>query len=117
MDTYPRLRLVNPYVLPVLYVRKPGDDNETTIRFHDDDPFFSEISNLIDIIEDIEEEPEAAQILSSYDGKSNPFFSPSSALSISFQTRYVRTNSRGPFVRRANDLGMQAQKEQRRTIN
>lgn len=61
------MKLVNPYVSPVLYVRKPGDDNETTIRFHDDDPFFSEISNLIDIIEDIEEEPEAAQILSSYD--------------------------------------------------
>ncbi|KAF8163246.1 putative oxidoreductase C terminal-domain-containing protein [Crassisporium funariophilum] len=61
------LKLVNPYVLPVLYIRKPGDDNETTIRFADDDPFFSEVSNLIDIIEDIEEEPEAAQILSSYD--------------------------------------------------
>lgn len=61
-------RLVNPYVQPVLYIRKPGDDNETTMRFPDDDPFFSEVSNLIDIIEDIEEDPEAAQILSSYEG-------------------------------------------------
>lgn len=55
---------------PVLYVRKPGDDNETTIRFADDDPFFSEVSNLIDVIEDIEEDSEASQILSSYEGES-----------------------------------------------
>jgi len=61
------LKLVNPYVSPVLYIRKPGDDSETTMRFGDDDPFFSEVSNLIDVIEDIEEDPEAAQILSSYE--------------------------------------------------
>jgi predicted dehydrogenase len=61
------LKLVNPYVQPVLHVRKPGDDNEQTIRFPDDDPFFSEVSNLIDVIEDIEEDPDAAQILSTYD--------------------------------------------------
>jgi predicted dehydrogenase len=61
------LKLVNPYVQPVLYIRKPGDDNEQTIRFPDDDPFFSEVSNLIDIIEDIEEDPDAAQILSTYE--------------------------------------------------
>lgn len=53
---------------PVLYIREPGDDNERTVRFPDDDPFFSEVSNLIDIIEDIEEDPEAAQILSTYEG-------------------------------------------------
>lgn len=62
-------RLVNPYVQPVLYIRKPGDDFEQSINFPDDDPFFSEVSNLIDIVEDIEEDPEAAQILSSYEGK------------------------------------------------
>jgi predicted dehydrogenase len=61
------LKLVNPYVQPVLHVRKPGDDNEQTIRFPDDDPFFSEVSNLIDVIEDIEEDPDAAQILSTYE--------------------------------------------------
>ena len=61
-------RLVNPYVSPVLYIRRPGDDSEITTRFADDDPFFSEVSNLIDIIEDIEEDPDAAQILSSYEG-------------------------------------------------
>ena len=56
---------------PVLYIRKPGDDNEQAIRFPDDDPFFSEVSNLIDIIEDIEEDPDAAQILSSYEGQTS----------------------------------------------
>ncbi|KAF8628459.1 hypothetical protein AX15_003971 [Amanita polypyramis BW_CC] len=61
------LKLVNPYVLPVLYVRKPGDDHEHTYNFPDDDPFFSEISNLIDVVEDIEEDPESARILSTYD--------------------------------------------------
>lgn len=53
---------------PVLYVRRPGSDDEQTYRFPDDDPFFSEISNFIDVIEDIEEDPDAAQILSSYEG-------------------------------------------------
>ena len=57
---------------PVLYIRKPGDDNEQAIRFPDDDPFFSEVSNLIDIIEDIEEDPDAAQILSTYEGRPSP---------------------------------------------
>jgi len=61
------LKLVNPYVQPVLYVRRPGDDQEHTYRFPDDDPFFSEVSNLIDVIEDIEEDPEAALILSSFE--------------------------------------------------
>ncbi|KAF7305120.1 hypothetical protein MKEN_01227200 [Mycena kentingensis (nom. inval.)] len=61
------LKLVDPYVQPTLYVRKPGDDHEQMVRFPDDDPFFSEVSNLIDIIEDIEEDPEAAAILSTYD--------------------------------------------------
>jgi len=61
------MKLVNPYVQPVLYVRKPGDDHEQTFKFPDDDPFFSEVSNLIDVIEDIEEDPEAAQILSTFE--------------------------------------------------
>ena len=36
-------RLVNPYVQPVLYVRRPGSDLEEMHRFPDDDPFFSEV--------------------------------------------------------------------------
>ncbi|KAJ8487223.1 hypothetical protein ONZ45_g14414 [Pleurotus djamor] len=62
-----QLKLVDPYVQPILVIRKPGDDHEQTVRFPDDDPFFSEISNLIDIVEDIEEESDAGQILSSYE--------------------------------------------------
>jgi len=58
-------RLVNPYVVPVLYIRKPGDDNETRMSFADDDPFFSEISTFIDNTEGRED---SAKILSSYEG-------------------------------------------------
>jgi len=61
------LKLVNPYVQPILYIRSPGSDEERVIRFPDDDPFFSEVSNLIDLIEDIEEDPEQGTILSSYE--------------------------------------------------
>ena len=77
---------MNPYVQPVLYIRRPGSDIEECHRFPDDDPFFSEvslvcicwvgtytdvlgkISVLIDNIEDIEEDPETAQILSTFEG-------------------------------------------------
>lgn len=62
------LKLVNPYVQPVLYIRRPGSDIEESHTFPDDDPFFSEVSNMIDVIEDIEEDADAAQILSSYEG-------------------------------------------------
>lgn len=36
-------RLVNPYVQPVLYIRKPGEDYDQMLTFPDDDPFFSEV--------------------------------------------------------------------------
>jgi len=58
-------RLVNPYVQPVLHIRRPGSDLEETYNFPDDDPFFSEISVFIDNIEDIEE---TTSMLSSYEG-------------------------------------------------
>lgn len=58
------LRLVDPYNAPVLYMRKPGDDHEEVIRYGNDDPFFSEVSNLI---ENIEKGPGSAPILSSYE--------------------------------------------------
>lgn len=38
------------------------------MRFAEDDPFFSEISNFVDLIEDIEDEP--AKILSDFRGLS-----------------------------------------------
>ncbi|GJE89804.1 Gfo/Idh/MocA family oxidoreductase [Phanerochaete sordida] len=62
-----QLKLVNPYVEPVLYVRRPGSDAEEKHNFADDDPFFSEVSVFVDNIEDIEESPETAEILSSFE--------------------------------------------------
>jgi hypothetical protein len=62
-------RLVNPYVQPVLYVRRPGSDSEETHSFPDDDPFFSEVSVLVDNIEDIEADPETSTILCSFEGR------------------------------------------------
>ena len=38
---------MNPYVQPVLYIRRPGSDIEEMHRFPDDDPFFSEVSIVI----------------------------------------------------------------------
>lgn len=61
-------RLVNPYVQPRLYIRSPDSDYDELQRFPDDDPFFSEVSNLIEVIEDIEEDPEeGGLILSSFE--------------------------------------------------
>ncbi|KZV64347.1 hypothetical protein PENSPDRAFT_656651 [Peniophora sp. CONT] len=62
-----QFKLVDPYVQPILYIRRPGADSVETHRFSDDDPFFSEVSNLIEVIEDIEEDPEHYPILSSYE--------------------------------------------------
>lgn len=45
-------------------MRRPGDDHEEVIRYNSDDPFFSEVSNLID---NIEQGRGAAPILSSYE--------------------------------------------------
>ena len=67
---------MNPYVQPVLHIRRPGSDQEETYRFPDDDPFFSEISVFIDNIEDIEENPETSTMLSTYEGM---ILAPSSA--------------------------------------
>ncbi|KAN0060962.1 hypothetical protein ACQY0O_006696 [Thecaphora frezii] len=58
------LRLVDPYNAPALYFRRPGDDHEEVVRYQNDDPFFSEVSNLIDCIE---KGPGASPILSSYE--------------------------------------------------
>ncbi|ELU44740.1 NAD binding dehydrogenase [Rhizoctonia solani AG-1 IA] len=65
LDGY-QMRLVDPYHIPTLYIRRPGDDYEETYRFGDDDPFFSEVSNLIDVIEHGEG---TAEILSTYEGR------------------------------------------------
>lgn len=58
------LKLVDPYNAPVLRVRRPGSDAEEVHTFEGDDPFFSEISNFIDVID---HGPQAAEILSSFE--------------------------------------------------
>jgi hypothetical protein len=55
-------------VQPILYGYCPGDNYKEMHRSLDNDPFFSEVLNLINIIKDIEEDPETAQILSTYEG-------------------------------------------------
>jgi len=95
------LKLVNPYVQPTLYVRKPGDDHEQMIRFPDDDPFFSEVSNLIDIIEDIEEDPEASQILSSYDDAVRTY-------ELTWAIREASERSRAAKLKASNEAGKAA---------
>jgi len=45
------LKLFDPYNCPVLQVRRPGSDNVEEYKFPDDDPFFTEISEFVDVIE------------------------------------------------------------------
>ncbi|KAL9715090.1 hypothetical protein Ac2012v2_001749 [Leucoagaricus gongylophorus] len=98
------LKLVNPYVQPALYIRKPGDDHEQVMTFPDDDPFFSEISNLIDVVEDIEEDPEAAQILSSYEDAVRTY-------ELTWAIRIASEKSRAAKLQASNDAA-KAQKAQ-----
>lgn len=69
------MKLVNPYVQPILHIRQPGDDNETQMSFPDDDPFFSEISSFVDEIETpgVVAEGGAGKILSSYEDASRTY--------------------------------------------
>ena len=57
-----------PYNAPELRIRRPGDDHEEVHHFPSDDPFFSEVSNLIDVIED-GPNGDRNLILSSYEGR------------------------------------------------
>jgi hypothetical protein len=58
-----QLKLIDPYNRPTLYVRRPGSDVEEVHMFHNDDPFFSEMSTFIDTVEG--QNPEIP-VLSSY---------------------------------------------------
>ncbi|ORX36612.1 putative oxidoreductase C terminal-domain-containing protein [Kockovaella imperatae] len=47
-----KLRLVDPYgVAPRLYVRRPGTTSETMTEFKNDDPYYNEFSDLVDVIQ------------------------------------------------------------------
>ncbi len=45
------LRLFDPYNRPVLHVRRPGNDDVEEYVFLNDDPFLTEISEFVDVIE------------------------------------------------------------------
>jgi hypothetical protein len=45
------LRLFDPYNRPVLHVRRPGSDDVEEYKFLDDDPFLTEFSEFVDVIE------------------------------------------------------------------
>jgi hypothetical protein len=55
-------------IMQVVYVHHLGDDYNEMHRSPDDDPLFSEVLDLIDIIKGIDKDPETAQILSPYEG-------------------------------------------------
>lgn len=64
-----QLKLIDPYNRPTLYIRRPGSDSEEVHTFHDDDPFLSEFSTLIDVMDGVKD---SSGILSSYvDGTSS----------------------------------------------
>ena len=64
------LRLVDAYNAPTLYVRRPGDDHEEVYKYADDDPFFSEVSSMIDAVEDPSKSDE---ILCSFDDAAHTY--------------------------------------------
>jgi hypothetical protein len=45
------IRLFDPYNRPVLHVRRPSSDVVEEYKFLDDDPFLTEISELVDVME------------------------------------------------------------------
>lgn len=57
-------RLHDLYNDPVLYVRRPGSDKEDEYRFEDDDPFYAEVSSMVDAVDDPLKKD---LVLSSYD--------------------------------------------------
>ncbi|KAF5315978.1 hypothetical protein D9611_004639 [Ephemerocybe angulata] len=90
-----QLKLVDPYVAPVLYVRQPGEDTETRMTFADDDPFFSEISHFIDTIENVQDEDNQPQILSSFDDAARTY-------ELTWAIRHAAERSRAETLARQN---------------
>lgn len=58
------LKLIDPYNAPILHVRRPGSDLDEVYTFEQDDPFLSEVSTIIDVIE---QGSLASEILSSFE--------------------------------------------------
>ncbi|CCM05432.1 uncharacterized protein FIBRA_07649 [Fibroporia radiculosa] len=85
-----RLKLIDPYNAPILSVRRPGITYEEIFKFTDDDPFFTEMSSMIDAID----HPEAqGAILSSYEDA-------------------VKTHEFTWHIRRSSEAAARAEREQ-----
>lgn len=59
-----KMRLVDPYGTPKLAVRRPGVEREEVTVYEGDDPFYSEIGAMVDVLEGRVEEGEG--VLSSF---------------------------------------------------
>ncbi|KAF8595731.1 hypothetical protein BDV93DRAFT_573854 [Ceratobasidium sp. AG-I] len=57
------MRLSDPYGIPTLHIRQPGQDYEEVTKYENDDPFYSEVSSVIDVVEG---KADPSAILSSY---------------------------------------------------
>jgi len=49
----------------MLHVRRPGNDDVEEYRFLDDDPFLTEISEFVDVVEDVKP---VENLLSTFEG-------------------------------------------------
>ncbi|KAL1405643.1 hypothetical protein Q8F55_009282 [Vanrija albida] len=58
-----KFKLVDPYGVPRLHVRRPGQPEEAVTVYKDDDPFFTEMATFIDVIEGVVDE---SAVLSTY---------------------------------------------------
>jgi len=77
------------------------------VRVCPEKTYITQVSNWIDVIEDIEEDPEAAQILSSYEGVFSYTLIIHSRLDLySFQMRAGPMNLHGPSARPASVLAL-----------
>ena len=57
--------MFDPYNRPVLHVRRPSSDNVEEYEFLNDDPFFTEISEFVDVIEHVKP---VENVLSTFEG-------------------------------------------------
>ncbi|KAI0712665.1 putative oxidoreductase C terminal-domain-containing protein [Earliella scabrosa] len=57
-------RLVDPYSVPKLYIKRPGTHEQETHVFDDDDPFLTELATFVDVVDGRRESDE---ILSPYE--------------------------------------------------
>lgn len=86
---------------PTLYVRRPGSDAEEIHTFHDDDPFYAEISSFCSAVEG-KKDGEGVILSSFEDGQSAACGHNLHIVNAQLNVRYYRLRSRQDI---RNDLG------------